>query len=82
MLVLSRKIDEEIVIGEDIVIKVVSVQNGIVKLGFDAPQDKVILRGELKAAIVGENLKASQKDLVESDLGGEITKLGKILLKK
>ncbi|RAX53059.1 carbon storage regulator [Helicobacter sp. 16-1353] len=58
MLVLSRKVNEEIIIGDDINIKIVSVQNGIVKLGFDAPQDKIILRGELKRAIIGENLKA------------------------
>lgn len=77
MLVLSRKMDEEVVIGEDIVIKVISVQNGIVKLGFDAPQDKIILRGELKAQVAGENIKASQKDL-----GDDITKLGEILSKK
>lgn len=82
MLVLSRKIDEEIVIGEDIVIKVISVQNGVVKLGFNAPQDKVILRGELKAAVVGENIKASQDDLNKADLGGKIATLGKILSKK
>lgn len=61
MLVLSRKVDEEIIIGDDISIKVVSVQNGIVKLGFEAPQDKVILRGELKEAIIGENIKALNK---------------------
>lgn len=62
MLVLSRKTDEEIVIGDDIIIKIISIQNGIVKIGFDAPSDKIILRGELKAAVTGENLKASQKD--------------------
>ncbi len=61
MLVLSRKINEEVIIGENISIKIISIQNGIVKLGFEAPQDKVILRGELKDAIVGENFKASNK---------------------
>ena len=61
MLVLSRKVNEEVIIGDNISIKVVSIQNGIVKLGFEAPQDKIILRGELKEAIVGENFKASNK---------------------
>lgn len=76
MLVLSRKTDEEIVIGEDIIIKIISIQNGIVKIGFDAPQDKIILRGELRAAVTGENLKASQ----DSPLN--VKKLGEILSKK
>lgn len=61
MLVLSRKVNEEIVIGDDVRIKVVSVQNGIVKLGFEAPQEMVILRGELKDAVIGENLKAQHE---------------------
>ncbi|MDE6886785.1 MAG: carbon storage regulator [Helicobacteraceae bacterium] len=79
MLVLSRKMDEEIIIDNNIVIKIISIQNGIVKIGFDAPQDKVILRGELKAAIAGENIKAS------SDITNEIDKLatlGKIINNK
>lgn len=76
MLVLSRKTDEEIVIGEDVIIKIISIQNGIVKIGFDAPQDKIILRGELRAAVTGENLKASQ----DSPLN--VKKLGEILSKK
>lgn len=59
MLVLSRKIDEEVIIDNDVVVRVISVQNGVVKLGFNAPQNKVILRGELKSAIVSENKKAS-----------------------
>lgn len=77
MLVLSRKVNEEIIIGKDISIKVVAVQNGIVKLGFEAPQDKVILRGELKEAIMGENLKA-EHEIQE----GEITSIAKILKTK
>ncbi len=76
MLVLSRKTDEEIVIGEDIIIKIISIQNGIVKIGFDAPQDKIILRGELRAAVTGENLKASQDSTLN------VKKLGEILSKK
>lgn len=78
MLVLSRKTDEEIIIGDDIVIKIISVQNGIVKIGFDAPQDKIILRKELKEAIVGENLKASHAD---EALSSPLSNLGKILQK-
>ena len=48
MLVLGRKINETVKIGDDIVITVVRVQGQIVKLGIEAPKDKVILRGELK----------------------------------
>ncbi|PAF49167.1 carbon storage regulator [Helicobacter sp. 12S02232-10] len=59
MLILSRKSDEGIVIGENISIKVISIDRGSVKLGFDAPPNTLILRAELKEAVTSENKKAS-----------------------
>lgn len=58
MLILSRKVEESIVIGENITLKVISVDRGNVKLGFDAPPDTLILRAELKEAVAKENQKA------------------------
>lgn len=58
MLILSRKEEESVIIGEDIVVKVLSIDKGSVKLGFEAPPHKVILRLELKDAIVKQNQKA------------------------
>lgn len=49
MLVLARKKNEVIRIGNDIVITVLDVRGSTVRLGFDAPRDVVILRGELEA---------------------------------
>ena len=47
MLVLRRKVDENIRIGEDISIRVLSIDGTTVKLGFDAPRNIRILREEL-----------------------------------
>ena len=47
MLVLSRKQGEEIVIGNDVHITVVSVQGNRVKLGITAPREIVVRRAEL-----------------------------------
>lgn len=58
MLVLSRKEDESIILGENIKVKVISIERGYVKLGFDAPSDCLILREELKDAVEKENKKA------------------------
>lgn len=58
MLILSRKQDESIVIGDNVVIKVVSIDRGSVKLGFEAPPNTLILRAELKTAVENENKKA------------------------
>lgn len=47
MLVLSRKVGEEIVIDGDIVLTVVEVNGNRVKIGIRAPRDKAVVRGEL-----------------------------------
>ena len=47
MLVLSRKKNQTIKIGDNIVIKIVELKGGTVRVGIDAPDDVGILRGEL-----------------------------------
>jgi carbon storage regulator CsrA len=46
MLVLRRKVGEEIRIGEDVVIKVLGVNGRATRLGIQAPISKPIRRGE------------------------------------
>lgn len=67
MLVLSRKEDESVILGENIKVKVISIERGYVKLGFEAPSDCLILRDELKVAVESENRKA-QSDISSSEL--------------
>jgi carbon storage regulator len=47
MLVLSRRVDERIVIDGDIEVVVIAVQGGRVKLGFNAPSHVKIYRTEI-----------------------------------
>ena len=47
MLVLTRKRDEAIKIGDEIIIKVIHTGKGSVKLGIEAPAHIRVLRGEL-----------------------------------
>jgi carbon storage regulator len=51
MLVLTRKKNEMIRIGNDVVIKVISTGRGKVKLGIQAPTDVRVLRAELVNAV-------------------------------
>lgn len=60
MLILSRKENESITIGDSIKIKVIGIDKGSVKLGFEAPLEMLILREELKIAIQEENKKSLQ----------------------
>ncbi|TWT76232.1 hypothetical protein CA13_67240 [Planctomycetes bacterium CA13] len=49
MLVLSRKLNEKIQIGDNITITLIRVEGGKVRLGIDAPRDIRVLRAELEA---------------------------------
>ncbi|MCH5323475.1 MAG: carbon storage regulator CsrA [Helicobacter sp.] len=58
MLILSRKENESVMIGDNITIKIIAIEKGIVKIGFEAPPNLLILREELRAAILEENKKS------------------------
>lgn len=58
MLVLSRKIGQQIMIGQDITIKIVDVQGENVRIAIEAPKEIKIYRGEIYKAIVEENKQA------------------------
>lgn len=48
MLVLSRKVDEGLHIGNDIHVKVLEIKRGRVRLGVEAPRGTSVLRDELE----------------------------------
>ncbi|MBA3011059.1 MAG: carbon storage regulator CsrA [Proteobacteria bacterium] len=61
MLVLTRRAEEKIKIGDNIIVSVLSVEGGVVKIGIDAPRDITILRMEVLEQIKNENIEAAQK---------------------
>ncbi len=58
MLILTRKIDEEINIDSNIIIKVLSISEGQIKLGITAPDNIAIFRGEIYAKVKQETIEA------------------------
>lgn len=64
MLVLTRKVGESVVIGEDVYCTVVGYRDGEVRLAFDAPQSLPVHRDEIQRRIYRER----QKDQWYCDL--------------
>ena len=66
MLVISRKLNEKIKIGENIEIYIISIDKNQVKIGIEAPKEVTILRGELIESIKEENKKAVKSINIEN----------------
>lgn len=60
MLILSRKIDQKIRIGENIVLTIIDIKGDQVKIGVEAPNDVKVFRQEVFSAIQSENKAANQ----------------------
>jgi carbon storage regulator len=69
MLVLTRHLNQSLQVGESVTLKILSINNGNVRFGIEAPPDVVILREELaqrmntpsvKSSIVPEKKKQTQ----------------------
>lgn len=75
MLVLTRKINESIMIGPNIEIRVTRIQGDSVRIAIIAPRDLDILRKEIFDAIAKENREAAQLD---STSFAEVLKLNRV----
>ncbi len=64
MLVLTRKLEESVMIGTDIEVRVLGVHGDQVRLGFSAPKTVSVFRKEVFDAIQEENRQAASPDKV------------------
>ena len=76
MLVLTRKSDESIKLGDDITIKIVEIKGNSVRLGIEAPDGLRIYRKELYEKIKEENFRSSNLFM------DEFAKINKVLRSK
>lgn len=59
MLVLTRRIGESLIIGDDVIIRVLDVKGDIVRIGVDAPRHVQIHRQEVYEAVKAANQAAA-----------------------
>ena len=60
MLILSRKVNEKVVIGDDISISIIEIRGDQVRVGIDAPKKIKVFRQEVFDAIKEENRAATK----------------------
>ncbi len=60
MLVLSRRVGERLIIGDDIVITVIDVRSDGVRIGIDAPRSVRVNRAEVLEAVKQANQEAAR----------------------
>ncbi len=64
MLVLTRRLGESLLIGDNIIVTVSDIKNGQIKLGITAPKDVTINREEVIREINEENVLSSKSGVI------------------
>ena len=73
MLILTRKLNQSIMVGHNIEIIITEIKGDSVKIGIKAPRDIVVHRREVYDSIMAENISASRSRVID------LQKLGKII---
>lgn len=68
MLVLARRVNESIMIGDDVELVIIDIKNDQVKLGIKAPRQVSVHRKEVYEEIQLENIAASGSKIKPEDL--------------
>lgn len=76
MLVLTRKSNQSIMIGDDVEISVLSVIGEKVRIGIQAPQEIPVFRKEIYLEIHRDELEVDQQDSAGAEVDDALQELG------
>lgn len=76
MLILTRRLGEQIAIGDDIKITILDIKGKNIRIGVEAPVSVSVHRGEVYRLIQEENLQAAAFDDKLPDIWGRLQKKG------
>lgn len=77
MLVLTRKINQSIMIGDDVEVSVLAVSRDKIRLGISAPREVPVFRKEVYLSIKGEAEDTGDDDATIQEVAGALDKLTK-----
>ena len=77
MLVLTRKAEEGIIIGDDVKITIIEVKGGRIRIGIDAPRHMKVHRQEVYDKIKQENQEATQWHITDLNELSSMLKSGR-----
>ena len=62
MLILTRRVNESLLIGDDVTVTILGVKGNQVRIGVDAPRDVSVQRDELSNRNEGTSTSSTGKD--------------------
>ncbi len=69
MLILTRKLNESLMIGDEVTVTVLGIKGNQVRIGIDAPKDIAVHREEIYEKILDEQSMNKQPDEVRDNRG-------------